>query len=450
MVIISEEAKSGRAWEYAAWIPTTTGHLSFSNVGLGRERFFSGIFGRNSLDIDKGSSVGEETAICAFQYRPNRDIALPLRWLGTCRQILGLNVCFRLRRWLPTHTNSPFLLIASAAEAQTPYVIPASGDQDGIVKTRLDTRGAVEGRVLFVRMGVGPKQFLQDWMAMWTLTRSIRTNEFTVSDCVSLKKSIEDHFKSARNFGEVNFVLYRTGEIRFRSQGVNEINESAIRQAYYFVKDCAHVHHHHQTADDQHLPVCSVTDDDDKTWRRRVLWSLARVAGQYRREKSLVRRRQALGVLSYADSFQKTLAQIYRKAGEETFTYMPDFATYDFSHQRASIAAANEAEAWFRQGRAGMAAAIIAALFSSILLYHTSLASLVSSGSCGTAYSCQFWQFNPYVAFAGGLILAATVGISFARNYLSHNWFVQTPRAFGLAVSASLPRRLRWRRLAFI
>jgi hypothetical protein len=67
-------------------------------------------------------------------------------------------------------------------------------------------------------------------------------------------------------------------------------------------------------------------------------------SGQFRRDKEHVKRRQALGVIAYAEAFQVTLARIRRPAGMQRHIIDDSLATFSFTQQRASIEVSKEVD----------------------------------------------------------------------------------------------------------
>ncbi|WP_297754659.1 hypothetical protein [uncultured Shimia sp.] len=75
-------------------------------------------------------------------------------------------------------------------------------------------------------------------------------------------------------------------------------------QAFFFLRDIAHVHQHHAPTTDTILDVTPVSDDSH-AWQRETLYSLYRWVIQQKRSKSPIAYLGAKGVLAYARAFEE-------------------------------------------------------------------------------------------------------------------------------------------------
>ena len=134
---------------------------------------------------------------------------------------------------------------------------------------------------------------------------------------------------------EVDFVLWRTGEIFFsapkfmeESLAVASIEYAESQrqdfskwiadQAYFFIRDISHRHQHHSPDSDTILILQK--HEDDRKWRANVLFSLHHYIIRSKRfadTKSLYR---CAGVLAYANSFRATCCRFFND-----YTVMPPF-----------------------------------------------------------------------------------------------------------------------------
>lgn len=388
-----------RDYSHVGWIPTTTGHLSFSNIGRARKSAFS-------FNPVSHPACGDHGKLCVMQWRTNQDAKLPLRILGGVRQNLfkgkvdpANGKTGFLTRWMPTHMRNAFLLIGEVGQRPIPYLQARAIKPGAKVLTRNDPRTAVFGEIVIFRNARGLLSRLRSFLILRRAKLQIANAntkagskidpemlpECGLTDFARLRRLIligrlSGAFRAAR----VSFMLLRTGEVRLRNVGPYG-DEHLMAQAYLFIKDMAHVHHHHKAEDDQHLPLIKLTGSgdspiDDITWRKRILWALAKTSGQFRREDELFRRRQSAGFIAYAEAFQRLLGTI-RRIGNG-YVFCPEIATYDFSSQRQSIATKNEDEAWRRQGRSAMIVAAIAATLTCLMMYISISGLIVSRFSC--------------------------------------------------------------------
>jgi hypothetical protein len=117
----------------------------------------------------------------------------------------------------------------------------------------------------------------------------------------------------------VAFSLARNGVIRldhplFSDQGLADRSIAGAKaigvdflrylaeQAYFFVRDIAHVHQHHATQTDTLLGL-QLTDTADIEWRNRLLFSLHHHVIAQRRSRDPAALMQSQGVIAYAESF---------------------------------------------------------------------------------------------------------------------------------------------------
>ncbi len=78
----------------------------------------------------------------------------------------------------------------------------------------------------------------------------------------------------------------------------------------------------------------------------------------------MARRRQALGIIAYADAFQSTLARVRWAGWPKALREDQALDRFDFVHLRESIKVANDVGAWHRQGLFSVAALSVASTLS--------------------------------------------------------------------------------------
>lgn len=188
----------------------------------------------------------------------------------------------------------------------------------------------------------------------------------------------------------IRFAMMRTGELRlwYDASFVGSAQEAArrntiARQAYFFLKDMVHHHTHHDSSSDQITPLVQVNareadrrSSGERKWRRETAWSLSRTVENLVRTGSLDDKRQALGILAYADAFQRTLLN-HSRDHEDPRLFVAGDAIYgfDFAHIRESLKVQID-RAQVR--RSHFTAMLVAALASSIAALSL-LSSLVST-----------------------------------------------------------------------
>lgn len=153
--------------------------------------------------------------------------------------------------------------------------------------------------------------------------------------------------------------------------------ESILRQAYYFVKDATHCHTHHDDASDQLTPLVLKYSDElengyelsqsELQWQRETLWGLSRAIEELVRRGTRHTLRNALGLISFAESFQNTLAGHVRKTRTlNTFGQEKNFHDYDFKSLRESVKVSLDRQTWSLTGKAAMAGSAFAIGLSSV------------------------------------------------------------------------------------
>jgi hypothetical protein len=321
--------KSGSA--YAGWVPTITGQLSFSLIGLG------------------GAAPGCVTANVEFQ---DKDAGHPRRRVAVIKR--------RVTRDLPaTFFPIPEIFRSIAAEfvllgETRPAARPAV--RNGAISPRNDEIGVLTGSILVI------PSHKELRTAEKALVSRIRRRIAAIGDSTpravvgadaSLRVELDEWIAEASRTGlrlaRAHFELYRTGEFRLEmvdslpvagseTDDQAEFDTILASQIYYFVKDIAHRHYHHRPASDNLLPLTRITADNDLDWRRETMWSLARAVLEMRRSGKLPGHKSALGVLAYAEAFQGLLARVHRPATSVgSFELTDEIACYDFTHTRQSL-----------------------------------------------------------------------------------------------------------------
>ena len=362
--------------EFAAWVPTITGHLSFSFIGHG----VTDCLAANS-ETATGSS-GPIRRVMVLQRRTTRDLPYT-RWPMAL-----------LRPWI----RANYLLIGQTAPAQRPMLGPRGG-----VNQTLDDMGVLEGEILVIPHH--DKKAQRE--AAKILVRKLQGALAGFSDAAPrgvavdidrLDQEARTWLANAEAAGtrliKAEFRLYRTGEFRLRmiqspplvgapagSPAALRFEEILARQIYYFAKDIAHRHYHHEETADNLLPLVAAPAGDDETWRRETLWSLARAVLEVRRRDQLSDYKGALGLLAYAAAFQSAMARVVRDASGR-FVAATRIAPYDFEHTRASLEAKIEEKSWITSGWSQFWTVMITTLIAAAALWIAGVQ--IRDAACGS------------------------------------------------------------------
>lgn len=360
------------------WIPSADGHLSFSLIGQGTQptcHRYSGMV----AGTGKGKSF---RSIAVFQQRKTLDIPALFRWFMPSAH----------HHWLLTGDALPAKYHTDPGE---PHPI-------------LDQQGMLRGQILFI-----PYQDERDsdgWPkdATWAKIRDQIVTTLRPDrnpDEAGVFTELADELGAMKEAGlttvSVEYAFFRTGEIHLWLEAgqvakiapvavltggeparASEIPKShtLLRQAYYFVKDAAHYHVHHDGSSDQIVPLVFDQAEDssvgshgqpsvsEQSWQRETLWGLSRSIEELVRQGTRDALRNALGFICFAESFQSTLAGHVRKNGHlNDFAPVANIHRYDFKSLRESVRIALERNTWSLAGKAAMAGTVAAISLSSII-----------------------------------------------------------------------------------
>lgn len=431
-------------YEFAGWVPCVTGRLSFSAIGStpGSRPYKVRRF---SMLDEPTLAIPEVPQLVIFQRRPNSEFPWPQRlgglineWLENRRKRLDGNAskanrwrsrnpvalklaraCRSLRTALnevfPRHSTSFYLMQAWLSEEPT---IDDYGAETFPPKS--DPKGALFGEILLVRKRAAKqnRRLVSLLLQFNSADPSDRPARWT-----SVLNACCEH-----PHNRVSFQLFRSGEVRLKlpnevlpsvpNEGEDVVSDPPhqVRQVYYFLKDCAHKHYHHHAHADQILRVRCVGSGDlaDVNWRRETLWDLARAAIKMRRERQFFRRRDALGVLAYAQAFQSTLARVRRTSVAPHFEHQSEIAKYDFEHLKQSISAENDSSTFRIQGATSVFLAFMALSMTLVVMHHSATSILMEKGqsqACVLNPSATVW-----LVLALALQFAAILDINFRRG----------------------------------
>jgi len=358
---------AGQPYNFAGWVPTISGHLSFSLIGSSEIPQKCRSFNRRTTTAQR--------VVAVMQRRSAQDTIVP-NWL--------------LRHLAPA-IEQEYLLIGRTNAARTPFF-----DENGFTDT-LDEQGVLAGQLVVVPKDKN-RRYQHRRKKLLRGIANVLDNEFIAAELVPdvVTKLISDARLSGVACCTMQFALFRTGELRVwfdmnfflgRQTHVQAIPPSSDEvalaqmlpaQAYFFAKDMAHQHYHHEPDSDQLLPFTQLNvpnsmataAEDELHWRRETLWGLARVVAQFRRQNRLYDFKKALGVLAYADAFQSTLARVERGATlDQPFQEQRELSRYDFDHSRASVEAMEGLASWRRSGWIQAYAILAGVMLSSLALW---------------------------------------------------------------------------------
>lgn len=311
---------------YAGWVPNIGSHLSFSLMGTGQ--------GSNVFQFTDHEKTHNVRRISILQHRVTDDFLIP--------QFIAKHL--KSQKKFSQH----FLLTAETCPIYTS--IPkenATIEISGKDILSLDEQGALLGKV-FIFPLINKKDAKRD--QKWFLEEL----KFAIlqKQADFLFVDIERYIKWRAPYAcFLKFCLFRTGEIRLwfdpetSFPGFDKQTYTYIaNQAYLFIKDMTHRHIHHDGASDQITPLIKVSADkswvypeNEAKWRREILWSLAREAERQSCYETLAKQRESLGILSFADAYQKSILPYIRDAkNPNKITANTTVYGYDFTFIRES------------------------------------------------------------------------------------------------------------------
>ncbi len=406
---------------YAGWVPTITGQLSFSLIGLG-----SAAPGCVTANVEFHDKVAchPRRRVAVSVRRVTRDLPLT---------VFPIPEIFR-------SIAAEFILLGETRPAGRPVI------QRGEVRERSDEIGVLTGDILVVPHH--PDRLKQEKSFISKVRRRIAaigdSAPRAVIGCdealsVELGGWMEDARKQGLSIAHARFELYRTGEFRLEQidsipvadageEEQSEFDSILASQVYYFVKDIAHRHYHHQASSDNLLPLTRLQADDDLGWRRETLWSLARAVLEMRRSGKLPGHKSALGVLAYAEAFQGLLARVERSRDKpEAFVGTEEIACYDFTHTRQSLDATIAEKGFIHSHWTGIHTFLIGTSLAFVALW-LAMAQLRSLPCPATEPMCLTvpvwsahlvrWSLEQPHIMAAGLVIIAALYLEASRRSL--------------------------------
>ena len=335
---------------FVGWVPTALGRLSFTSIGDQHDR---------NCQVFNFAGPGGDGLIFGVLRRRERT--------STSGMMPGNRLDFAI-----------FLDVAKAK-------LPFQGEDGtlGCPKFFEVDDGSLTGEVFLARRweyfggrdALAALDFVRDRTAEAQSKRATRTSIQVGRDQARRRVKIAwramriavDAGKEPIDYGRAKVVLLRTGECRltirpdqislwrllrdigtFQTLSQHDasaieasILEEAAADIFLAVRDLAHKHYHHDAVDAIRSPVTEVTGQGDREWRKRTLEGLMRMCISYRRRDNSGAYRQALGVLAYADAFQRHLCSWFVNRGVPTRA--KPVLTYDFGALKSSIEASLKA-----------------------------------------------------------------------------------------------------------
>jgi hypothetical protein len=298
---------------YRGWVPTITGHISFSEIGTTRHPTPSN--SANKSDRTK------RFLIC-YQKRSLLDVLFIPNWLS--RILLQL--------------NGKFVCAA----------IGQSGEYQG------DSFGRLFGGLFLIE---------RKYWSHRPLVRRLREGveklaKFDPHNGESLADEQEAEMENLMTFLREKsdfycaFELLRNGQVTLLAAEKHDLQKKTLfsaasdfsrqlhlvlSQLFIFFKDVSHIHKHHEAYADTILDIHSNTND--VRWRRETLYALYRRVINVRRwqPKSSIALNRALGIIAYASAFYRICER------EEKLFEIPEYNIDEIRESMAAMISADEA-----------------------------------------------------------------------------------------------------------
>ncbi len=236
---------------YKGWIPVISGNLSFNEIGNTRQV-------KRFKKVNITDNTSKVQTIAMFGDRKLND------------------------GWFP---NWILRLFQQTTTFRTGMVCFSKGNS-------LQKRSELDGLAFFVRTG-SVEQNIFDFI------NSNYGSPTAMVDFFARTKNSVGIIKSAK----IN--IKRTGECTITFDAEEEITEFVAQQFYFFIKDACHHHYHHNPSSDSITKAYRISEDHENEWKMETLFSLHRSIVAYRRYRNDKMLRDAIGISSYASTFEK-------------------------------------------------------------------------------------------------------------------------------------------------
>lgn len=336
---------------FVGWVPTTVGRLSFGSIG--------DAYRSSSVIFNAGSASPRRKIFGVSRARTS--------WLP------GL-----LSRWWQRYPTTAFAIFFSVAPAKIAVPVEGAPCSHSLVS---EPDGSLQGRIYFLN-GWG----FTRGRAPRTLLRGVRFSALLAEENLDLpevgdklwgswRDRVDDCWKQELQavkptekfnnltVGFADVELLRSGECRIslspenhsllrwvRSIGdesfwgpeyLDEVDRDTLRSCaesiFGVVRNLAHKHYHHSGDAPPSWTLTERDENDDRRWRSATMHSLLRSVISLRRSDSAHAFRQALGILAYADAFQRHLGTWSNQRGQAV--KINNRMAYDLAALKASIEA---------------------------------------------------------------------------------------------------------------
>lgn len=290
----SEVQDTDVCWPYSGWVPTANGRLSFRHIG--DTAYPTRTDYANRIDGD------EIRYILVSQRRELNDALLP-----------SLTARFSHRSG-----TFDFILVARSDRATSHNEAVISGKIfiEPVIRQNWATRALqlfrrrnIEDPVIRLSAKVGEAISRLTSGRSYAAPPSPEDDHASIGRYLAAKASVHVDFQLARDgvvrVSRPHFGLASLGErSTAEAQAIGiDFPRYVAEQAYFFLRDVAHAHQHHEPQTDTLLGLQD-TDASDEEWRNRLLFALHYHVIAQRRARDPAALVHAQGVIAYANSFE--------------------------------------------------------------------------------------------------------------------------------------------------
>jgi hypothetical protein len=455
---------------FVGWVPTVTGRLSFSRVGDAQSG--DRAICNNTATVDRdGFLFGSHT-------RTSHDGPFPafiMRWMGRVPDV----------HYLVSMRVDEAMLPVQALKQQS------DDPKQAPVNLELDREGALTGEIVFFSLGKAlPRPIGEKMQRLRQLAREGRA-----PSCTQVKRrekrdqaeaiigEIWDELKAGFGrqeklpaFGRVHVRLLRTGQCEMlvdeddlhttravkvaqsvalaggildrQHQAFQVATAAAARQCFFFLRDLAHRHYHHHPNSDLLTTTYAWALDEDEHWRRETQYGLVRLAISERRRDTAETFKRALGIIAYAEAFQKHLCGWLSQFDAPPVRSPLGFA-YDFASLRASIDASLKVRELKDNQRRQTFLFVFGFVVTCLGLVVAGLRTLDEPPDSAAPFitTVAFLTAYPVQSLVGAAILASALDLAFLRVSLRPPYLDGWTGGLGRAVEAVMGS-LMWRRVS--
>ncbi|MEQ8266145.1 MAG: hypothetical protein RH982_03040 [Parvibaculum sp.] len=276
---MSLEISDINAFPYAGWLPTANGRLSFRHIGEAEHP---------SPSIYANVATERDRIILVYQERDFGDVLFP-----SILHFFGINGRF----WFAIAAKSNDIPSESDSLSGTIYIYKSKSDW------RSSGESAIRPKIYAIneisRSELPPRRDTEI-TACFNAAKGDLATTSDIRVAFSLKRDGEAYFSKPKFLDE----QLEEASAEYATSLGHDFTKWIADQAYFFLRDITHRHRHHEPSEDTIL-ILQNRDDDEFSWRRKILYSLHYQVIRAKRFSNTYSITQAMGILAYANSFYR-------------------------------------------------------------------------------------------------------------------------------------------------